>query len=254
MTTTPAPMSYDAFAAARSLSCAEIEPAKQPGVAWVGAPPKPRRPAATARQTAAQRKAAAVAGDRARIGDAQSVKWPHRPSDLLVRFLNRRVSDAADAPNRGLPFITEAGVVRFTGTAWREFLLNEGIAVSKKEAAQPLREMGFVVRAFSIPGEGRSLAMYLGQAPKGTEKLPRRKVERRKGGGDRRNPVATISRLPAAHRRVLLDALMAAPRSAERDELLAHLPTDRRRATTTRRTPRSLRTRHRAAGVATSEA
>ena len=87
--------------------------------------------------------------------------------------------------------------------------------MGKVEAGRPLRELGFVMRAFSLPGEGRALGMYLGDAPKGTEKLPPRKVERRGGRGGQRNPFGKLS---PAHVAVLVDALMAAPRSDERDK------------------------------------
>jgi hypothetical protein len=111
-------------------------------------------------------------GKGGKLEPKPALEWPTEPRDLLVKFLTERVSDAPDAPNRELSFITEAGVARFTRTAWRAWLVEQGIAVGKVEAGRPLRELGFVMRAFSLPGEGRALGMYLGDAPKGTEKLP----------------------------------------------------------------------------------
>lgn len=44
--------------------------------------------------------------------------WPTPPNKLLVGYLKERVSDAADAPHQGLPFIDGKGTLRLKPSDW----------------------------------------------------------------------------------------------------------------------------------------
>lgn len=167
--------------------------------------------------------AATAAAPQASKAVAEKVAWPKAPAVMLVNYLKAEVTDAPDAPNRSKPFINEAGIVHLHSTDWRTWLAAQGMELTKSQAAEPLRDAGLKVRAFPLPGEGRSLGFYIGQAPKGTEKLPRRK------GGRTAAPARPFGKLTPEQREVLLTALTAhvfeaGPLADARDELVAQLP------------------------------
>ena len=103
----------------------------------------------------------------------------------LTAYLRERVSGGADAPHQGLPFITEAGVLRVKPSDWLDWLQVNGIDAPKRQALQALKDAGLVQKVYALPaaGEqpdlaGKSFGLYTGPAPAGTSKLPRRVVER----------------------------------------------------------------------------
>jgi hypothetical protein len=123
------------------------------------------------------------------------------------------VTDAQDAPNTGAPFITENGILRIRSEHWRASLVDNGMVPSKSEATAPIRELGFSMKPYALPGEGRSHGFYTGELPKGTGKLPIRKATRT---ARPRNP---FKGLTDGQRAELLDALADRPESGLRDEL-----------------------------------
>jgi hypothetical protein len=144
-------------------------------------------------------------------------EWPKKPAAVLLHYLKANVSADADAPNQARPFINANGVVHLHSSHWREWLAGEGMEPTKAQAAAPLRDAGLAVRAYPLPGEGRSLGFYTGPAPKGTDKLPRRVVVRTRAP---RNPLA---KLDEAQRAEVAAALEARPASEVRDGLIALL-------------------------------
>src|SRR3954451_6042127 len=52
--------------------------------------------------------------------------------ELILTYLKANASDAPDAPNKGLPFITEDGILRIRGEHWREWLAAQKIDASKQ--------------------------------------------------------------------------------------------------------------------------
>jgi hypothetical protein len=147
--------------------------------------------------------------------------WPKPANAVLLDYLTANVSDAAEAPNQGLPFITEDGTLRIRSEHWRDWLVEQGIAPSKMEATKPIRDLDYKMKPYALPGEGRSHGFYTGPAPEGTGDLPRRKGGR---GTRTARPFGTLS---DAQRQVLTEALTSAkfrgPLSDARDELLAQL-------------------------------
>jgi hypothetical protein len=115
----------------------------------------------------------------------EAFKWPKAIKTLVLDYLKARVSSDADAPHRGLPFITEKDVLRIKPSDWIEWLHTEGMKPSKTEALKGLKDAGFVQRVYPLPKvdgqaelEGKSFGLYTGPAPQGASKLPRRIVER----------------------------------------------------------------------------
>jgi hypothetical protein len=123
---------------------------------------------------------AAVSATADKPKPAQSVEfdWPTKPAELIVAYVTERASADADAPNKGLPFINDDGILRVRSEDWRNWLEAKGITPSKLEASKPWRDAGFSMKPYALPGEGRSHGFYTGPAPKGTAKLPRRKAQR----------------------------------------------------------------------------
>jgi hypothetical protein len=153
-------------------------------------------------------------------------EWPQAPGKLLNAYLTARVTADEDGPARKQPFIGENGVLRVHSSDWVAWLGAQGIHPGKSVAAAPLRDAGLGVRSFPIPGESFAYGFYTGPAPKGTEKLPRRK-------GAARAPRATrpFGTLTADQKQALYVALAAyefspeeAAIAAARDELLVLLP------------------------------
>lgn len=109
--------------------------------------------------------------------------WPKPAKQLLVAYLKERVSGAADAPHLGLPFITEAGVLRIKPSDWCDWLTAQDIAAPKRDALQALKDAGLVQKVYALPKhpdhpDAKSFGLYTGSAPTGTKSLPRRAVER----------------------------------------------------------------------------
>jgi hypothetical protein len=155
-------------------------------------------------------------------------EWPKPAQQVLLDYLTSEVSDRPDAPNHAKPFIDRNGVLRLHSSDWRSWLIDHGMAPSKAEAARPLREAGLTVRPFSVPGESRSLGMYTGPAPKGTDKLPRRIVQRGGGGDGRRAGLARLSAEQLAYLRKLLAKApkQGTPEREAHDQLVGMLPAD----------------------------
>jgi hypothetical protein len=115
-------------------------------------------------------------------------KLTSTPSKVLLAYLTERVSGDADAPHRGLPFITEKGIVRVKPSDWTDWFASaeghEG-EPSKKDMLGVLKDTGLIQRVYPLPTvdghpelEGKSFGLYTGPAPKGTEKLARRESAR----------------------------------------------------------------------------
>jgi hypothetical protein len=141
-------------------------------------------------------------------------EWPKKPAAVLLDYLKAEVTDAADAPNRAKPFINSAGVLHLHSTDWRAWLAGQGMEPTKSQAAAPLRAAGLAVRAYPLPREGRSLGFYTGPAPKGTDKLARRVVQRASA------PRRPFAKLTEDERSELAAALTARPAGETRDALL----------------------------------
>lgn len=97
----------------------------------------------------------------------------------LTAYLRERVSGAADAPHQGLPFITEAGVLRVKPSDWLDWLDAQGIDANKKDALQVLKDAGLVQKVYALPKhpdhpDAKSFGLYTGPVPAGTSRLPRR--------------------------------------------------------------------------------
>lgn len=115
--------------------------------------------------------------------ETDTFTWPKAPKQLLGSYLKERVSGAADAPHQGLPFITEAGVLRVKPSDWIDWLETQDIAAPKREALQALKDAGLVQKVYALPRhpdhpDAKSFGLYTGPAPAGTSKLPRRVAER----------------------------------------------------------------------------
>lgn len=109
--------------------------------------------------------------------------WPTPPKKLLVAYLKERVSGDPDAPHQGLPFITEAGVLRVRPSDWIDWLAQQGIDAPKRDAIQVLKDAGLVQKVYALPKldghpAGKSFGLYTGPAPEGTARLPRRVPQR----------------------------------------------------------------------------
>ena len=164
------------------------------------------------------------------VQDRNAFQWPKAASAVLLDYLTARVSAEFDAEHPARPYINSNGKLFVHSTDWRDWLLEQGLAPSKSEAAKPLRDNVGVVRATPLPGMDKALGFYQGTAPKGTEKLPRR--ESRAASGPRA-PRTPFGKLTDEQRAVVTAALTAFKpgRSAQgkqqadvRDELLAQLP------------------------------
>jgi hypothetical protein len=179
----------------------------------------PKKPAAKKAAPKTAPKKAAPAKKAA--PKAEGFDWPKPPREILIAYLKANVTDAQDAPNTGAPFITENGILRIRSEHWRAWLVDQGIAPSKSEATAPIRELGFSMKPYALPGEGRSHGFYTGELPKsklpGLGKLPIRKATRTAAP---RNP---FKGLTDGQRAELLDALADRPESELRDELAGML-------------------------------
>jgi hypothetical protein len=167
----------------------------------------------------AKAKAAATATKSKAAPAKPEFEWPKPPAKLLGEYLKARVTADADGPNRKQPFINEGGVLRLHSTDWIEWLVSQGIAVSKSVAAEPLRAAGLAVKSFPLPGEDRAFGFYTGPAPAGTDKLPRRAGAARAPRAPR-NP---FDRVSEQERSFLVEAVLAQPESDLRAGLLEQL-------------------------------
>src|ERR1700733_7679122 len=157
-------------------------------------------------------------------------QWPKSAASVLLDYLSARVSAEFDPEHPARPYINSNGKLFVHSTDWRDWLLENGLAPSKSEAAKPLRDNVGVVRATPLPGMDKALGFYQGPALPGTEGLPRRESRAASGPRAPRNP---LSALNDEQRVVVTKALMMLKpgRTAEgkrladvRDELLALLP------------------------------
>ena len=103
--------------------------------------------------------------------------WPTPAKRLFKQYLQERTSAAADAPHRGLPFITDKDVLRVKPSDWMQWLAEQGVDAPKKVALQALKDAGLVQKVYALPkGDGLltgSFGLYTGPAPAGTARLPR---------------------------------------------------------------------------------
>ena len=113
--------------------------------------------------------------------ETDTFTWPKPAKQLLAAYLKERVSGAADAPHQGLPFITEAGVLRVKPSDWIAWLETQDITAPKREALQALKDAGLVQKVYALPTvetqpdlAGKSFGLYTGPALAGTSRLPRR--------------------------------------------------------------------------------
>jgi len=162
--------------------------------------------------------------------DRNAFQWPKSAASVLLDYLSARVSAEFDPEHPARPYINSNGKLFVHSTDWRDWLLENGLAPSKSEAAKPLRDNVGVVRATPLPGMDKALGFYQGPALPGTEGLPRRESRAASGPRAPRNP---LSALNDEQRVVVTKALMMLKpgRTAEgkrladvRDELLALLP------------------------------
>lgn len=160
---------------------------------------------------------------------ADAFVWPKEGAvKILLRYLKENTSDAPDAPNKGLPFVTDSGIIRIKPDHWRDWLTENGLAPTKLEAGRPIRELGFSMKPFPIPGTGHGAGFYTGNVSQleGADKLPVRQTQR--GPGRPKNPFTGMS---DQHRGVIVAALTAfkpnkrtddgKAQSEAKDELLA---------------------------------
>jgi hypothetical protein len=155
--------------------------------------------------------ATAEAADAA--SESTGYAWPKPPSEVLLDYLKAEVTDAHDAPNRAKPFVNANGKLHMHSSDWLQWLVANGMPTNKREAAVPLREAGLKVRAFPLPGENRALGFYIGDAPTGTERLPRRVPQRAT-----RTPRTPFSKLTVAQRELVRDALVGMPNAKLKGE------------------------------------
>lgn len=154
-------------------------------------------------------------------------KWPKPKAEILLDYLKSEVTADHNAPNRGAPFIDAKGIVRFTGTHWREWLSKQGMHPGKNEAGVPVRDAGLKMRPFALPGESRQLGFYTGPAPRGTASLPKRIVERAArgtGGGSTRKPASPFAKFTDEQVAYLRTVIAKGKKGTVKDELLALLP------------------------------
>jgi hypothetical protein len=102
-----------------------------------------------------------------------SFQWPKPVAKILIDYLTERVSAEVDVKNPGRPFISADGKLHVKLDDWREWLVGQGLAPSRNEASAPLREIG-PGRTVKLPGVDKGVGFYVGAAPTGTTKLPRR--------------------------------------------------------------------------------
>lgn len=154
------------------------------------AEPKPAAAKRTASKRAASKRAAAKPAAKP-AAESAGFEWPKPFAELLLEYLRERISTDADAPAKGLPHITESGILRVRGEDWREWLAAQEIAAPKAVAAAAMRDGLGIMKALPIAGEGRAMGFYQGPAPAGTEDLPRRAGGRSAGAPKRSsNPFA----------------------------------------------------------------
>ena len=164
---------------------------------------------------------------------APAFEWPKEGAvKILLRYLKETTSDAADAPNKGVPFITDSGILRIKGKHWIEWLAANGMTPSKIEAGAPIRELGFSMKPFPIPGENRGEGFYTGNvsALDGADKLSVRHTQRGRTAAPK-NPFTSWTDDQKATVTAALRAFKPNKRTDEgkaqsntRDELLALLP------------------------------
>ena len=102
--------------------------------------------------------------------DRNAFQWPKAASVVLLDYLTARVSAEFDPEHPARPYINSNGKLFVHSTDWRDWLLEQGLAPSKSEAAKPLRDNVGVVRATPLPGMDKALGFYQGPALPGTDR------------------------------------------------------------------------------------
>jgi hypothetical protein len=194
---------------------------KEAAEANVEAPKAAAKPAAKKTTTKPAAKAA-----EAKVEAPAAFAWPKPVDQIMLTYLTERVSAEVDVKNPGRPFISADGKLHVKLDDWREWLVTQGLAPSRNEAAIPLRAVG-EGRTVKLPGVDKGVGFYVGDAPKGTAKLPRR--PQATATRQPRNPFAGLS---DEQREVVKAALSkysagtsvpAVKQNGVRDELLAQL-------------------------------
>lgn len=125
--------------------------------------------------------------------------------ERLFEYLRDSVTTEFDPERELRPYVNANGKLFIHSSDWIEWLTNHGTPFAKSEAAQPLRELGLVVRATPIPTKDYAKGFYQGALPAKVKDLPRRE-SRRAVAGPRatRNPFAKFD---SDQRGVLASAL-----------------------------------------------
>lgn len=110
--------------------------------------------------------------------------------ERLFEYLRDSVQAEFDPERELRPYVNSNGKLFIHSSDWINWLTNHGTPFAKSEAAQPLRELGLVVRATPIPTKDYAKGFYQGTLPTKVKDLPRRESRRAAAGTPRasRNP------------------------------------------------------------------
>jgi hypothetical protein len=111
------------------------------------------------------------------------------PAGAFVDYLKAEVSGDHRAPVDFKPTIDETGKLRVKSTHFREWLSAQGYSAGAVTAARILRAAGLEQERWFVMKPGKRM-MFVGSAPAGTGRLPRRKDE----------PIEGVSILPGERR------------------------------------------------------
>lgn len=131
--------------------------------------------------------------------------WPKPATEVVFDYLRDSVQAEFDSERELRPYVNANGKLFIHSSDWIEWLIANGMPATKSQAAQPLRELGLVVRATPIPTKDYAKGFYQGALPTKVKDLPRRE-SRRTVAGPRatRNPFAKFD---SDQRGVLASAL-----------------------------------------------
>lgn len=144
-----------------------------------------------ATQIANGRAATAVAKAGAPVQEALGVE----PAAMLRDYLVQEASVLPTAPNDEKPWVTEDGRVYVHSSQLIAYLegKHQGKTIEKRAVTGALKSLGLTVRAYPIPGEGRSLGYWQGKVDAAiTEGIGRREAIKSSGPGARIPDDATI--------------------------------------------------------------
>ena len=142
-------------------------------------------------QIANGRTANAQAKQGAPVQEALGVE----PADMLRDYLVQEASVLPTAPNDAKPWVTEDGRVYVHSSQLITYLegKHQGKTIEKRAVTGALKSLGLTVRAYPIPGEGRSLGYWQGKVDAAiTEGIGRRESIKSAGPGARIPDDATI--------------------------------------------------------------